>query len=137
MNWGKGLVIGLVMFMSFITILVVLMFRSAEDSFDKNYYEKGLAFDIDYQKKQQVITDNAAPIIAYNDKMITITFKDVDSGQINFKKPSNQSDDRYINFTKNVVNISRKSILNGEWKVVLTWTANKKQYLYEQSIYLQ
>jgi nitrogen fixation protein FixH len=137
MNWGKGLVIGLVMFMSFITILVVLMFRSAEDSFDKNYYEKGLAFDIDYQKKQQVITDNATPIIAYNDELITITFKDMDSGQVNFKKPSNQSDDRYINFTKNVVNISRKSILNGEWKVVLTWTANKKQYLYEQSIYLK
>jgi len=136
MNWGKGLVIGLGLFMSFIVFLVVMMLNSPEDSFDKNYYEKGLAYDTDYQKKQNVISDKVEPSITYNDELITIIFKAVDSGQVNFKKPSNKSEDRLINFTGNVVNISRKSILNGEWKVVLTWTAHKKDYLFEQSIYL-
>ncbi len=136
MNWGKGLVVGLALFMSFITILVVMMFRSAEDSFDKNYYEKGLAYDVDYQKKQQVIKDQATPVISYNDQLITIKFVAADTGQVYFKKPSNKAEDKLINFTGKEVNISRREILNGEWKIVLTWTADQKSYLFEKSIYL-
>ena len=56
MNWGKGLVIGLGLFMSFIVFLVVMMLNTPEDSFDKNYYEKGLAYDLDYQKKSRPIS---------------------------------------------------------------------------------
>jgi hypothetical protein len=137
MNWGKGLVIGLVLFMSFITILVVLMFRSAEDSFDKDYYEKGLAYDVEYQQKQQVITDQAEPTISYNDEVLSITFKAADSGQINFKRPSSKKEDKVINFTDNEVNIKRKELLNGEWKIILKWTYDQKNYLYEKSIFLQ
>ena len=137
MNWGKGLVIGLVLFMSFITILVVLMFRSAEDSFDKDYYEKGLAYDVEYQQKQQVITDQAEPTISYNDEVLSITFKAADSGQINFKRPSSKKEDKVINFTDNELNINRKELLNGEWKIILKWTYNQKNYLYEKSIFLQ
>lgn len=137
MNWGKGLVIGLVLFMSFITILVVLMFRSAEDSFDKDYYEKGLAYDVEYQQKQQVITDQAEPTISYNDEVLSITFKAADSGQINFKRPSSKKEDKVINFTDNEVNINRKELLNGEWKIILKWTYDQKNYLYEKSIFLQ
>jgi hypothetical protein len=137
MNWGKGLVIGLVLFMSFITILVVLMFRSAEDSFDKDYYEKGLAYDVEYEQKQQVITDQAEPTISYNDEVLSITFKAADSGQINFKRPSSKKEDKVINFTDNEVNIKRKELLNGEWKIILKWTYDQKNYLYEKSIFLQ
>lgn len=137
MNWGKGLVIGLVLFMSFITILVVLMFRSAEDSFDKDYYEKGLAYDVEYEQKQQVITDQAEPTISYNDEVLSITFKAADSGQINFKRPSSKKEDKVINFTDNEVNINRKELLNGEWKIILKWTYDQKNYLYEKSIFLQ
>jgi hypothetical protein len=137
MNWGKGLVIGLVLFMSFITILVVLMFRSAEDSFDKDYYEKGLAYDVEYQQKQQVITDQAEPTISYNDEVLSITFKAADSGQINFKRPSSKKEDKVINFTDNELNINRKELLNGEWKIILKWTYNQKNYLYEKNIFLQ
>jgi hypothetical protein len=137
MNWGKGLVIGLVLFMSFITILVVLMFRSAEDSFDKDYYEKGLAYDVEYEQKQQVITDQAEPTISYNDEVLSITFKAADSGQINFKRASSKKEDKVINFTDNEVNIKRKELLNGEWKIILKWTYDQKNYLYEKSIFLQ
>lgn len=137
MNWGKGLVISLVLFMSFITILVVLMFRSAEDSFDKDYYEKGLAYDVEYQQKQQVITDQAEPTISYNDEVLSITFKAADSGQINFKRPSSKKEDKVINFTDNEVNINRKELLNGEWKIILKWTHNQKNYLCEKNIFLQ
>ena len=137
MNWGKGLVIGLVLFMSFITILVVLMFRSAEDSFDKDYYEKGLAYDVEYEQKQQVITDKAEPTISYNDTVLSITFKAAESGQINFKRPSSKKEDKVINFTGNEVNINRKELLNGEWKMIIRWTNNQKIYLFEKSIFLQ
>jgi hypothetical protein len=113
------------------------MFRSAEDSFDKDYYEKGLAYDVEYQQKQQVITDQAEPTISYNDEVLSITFKAADSGQINFKRPSSKKEDKVINFTDNELNINRKELLNGEWKIILKWTYNQKNYLYEKNIFLQ
>ncbi|MDA9555449.1 FixH family protein [Pelobium sp.] len=136
MNWGKGLVIGLIAFMSYITILAIKMLNSNEDSFDKDYYEKGLAYNTEYTQKQQVKIDHAEPIINYNDDVLTINFKTTGSGEIDFKRPSSKTEDKLIKFTGNEVTILRKELLTGEWKVIIHWTNKHKTYLYEQSIYL-
>ena len=136
MNWGKGLIIGLVAFMTFISVLVIQMFRTAEDSFDKDYYEKGLTYDIDYQQKQQVINDKATPNILQTDDFISIKFTSVDSGTVNFKRPSDSKKDQIFFFDNANVLIPRPSLEKGEWKIIIHWTANQKKYLYETNMYM-
>ena len=60
MNWGTKLVIGMGLFMAFIITLVVFMMRSGSDDLvDKDYYQKGIEYDKEYTRKNQVQQDQA------------------------------------------------------------------------------
>lgn len=137
MNWGKGLVLGLGLMMSFITVLVVMMFRSPDDSFDKNYYEKGLAYDDEYTQKQQVIKDAATPVIKLEDEQIVLQFKAIDSGKVTLQRPSDHLMDLNFSIDKPQSFISTKKLLKGEWKVITQWNYQSKKYLYEQNLFIQ
>lgn len=137
MNWGKGIIIGLVLFMSFIVVLVVLMFRSPDDAFDKKYYEKGLAFNDTYNQKQNVIDEKVEPQFLLSLKTLQINFSGVQSGQINFTRPSNHLLDTVVNINRDTVNIPIKNLTTGQWHLILKWKNRHKDYLFEKDIFIQ
>lgn len=137
MNWGKGLVIGLAAFMLFITILVIKMLNAAEDSFDKDYYEKGINYDKDYLLKQQVLTDHANPQITQEPNTININLQAADSLKVTFKRPSSSEKDKIFYYYTTLVKIPKTDITKGEWKLILHWYANQKEYLFEQNLFVQ
>ncbi len=40
MNWGKGIITGMIIFMLFILSMCIYMFRMPADEYDHQYYEK-------------------------------------------------------------------------------------------------
>lgn len=137
MNWGKGLVIGLASFMLFITVLVIKMYKSAEeDSFDKDYYEKGLHYDVEYQQKQQVITDHVQPIIKQTDDFVNINLVAVDSGTVNFKRPADSKKDQLFSINKTETQIPKSGLEKGEWQIVIQWKVGAKKYLYQKNLFM-
>lgn len=136
MNWGKGLVIGLGLFMSFVIFLVVMMFQAPDDSFDKDYYEKGLAYDKQYNQKKQVITDHATPEIKLEEDSFYILFSALDSGKLNMIRPSDHLEDKEFALVNSKTAINTKNIKKGEWKLVLEWNASGKEYLFEQNLFI-
>lgn len=136
MNWGKGLVIGLAAFMLFITVLVVQMFRTAEDSIETDYYEKGLHYDVDYNQMQQVITDKAQPIVTQTNEFVNVKFVEVDSGAINFKRPSDSKKDQIFSFDKKEVQFPKSDFEKGEWKLIIRWTVGAKKYLSQTNLFM-
>ncbi len=73
MNWGTKLIIGTALLMSFIITLAVLMIRNDSDDFiDANYYEKGIEYDKDYERKNQLIEDKAEPKISPRSSIVMI-----------------------------------------------------------------
>ena len=77
MNWGTKLLIGMGLFMAFIITLAVLMIKSGSDDLvDKDYYQKGIEYDKDYERKSQMQKDQAEPEISIGES-IRIIFKNV------------------------------------------------------------
>lgn len=138
MNWGIKLMIGMLCFMSFIIVLAVLMFNSKTDALvDTDYYEKGLAYDQDYQRKEQVNADNAAPEITITDGFLFLTFKDKAAGNLTLVRSSDKQMDRKTAIqtdTLNRVKVPLKGIANGQWRMIVAWSTNGKAYLNEQEI---
>jgi hypothetical protein len=137
MNWGTKLVIGMGLFMSFIITLAVLMIRSeSDDLVDVNYYEKGIEYDKDYIRKNQLITDKAEPEISVSDQL-TIIFKSPAKGSIRFIHPSDKTKDNTLSIdsgSDNQVQIPLNEYRKGHWKVSIEWKSNEKSYLYEKDI---
>jgi hypothetical protein len=74
MNWGKAVIIILLTFVLFISGLSYFMFRAPIDDYDHRYYEKGLTFDADYIREQQVSKDHAQPVIIVSADSLGFTF---------------------------------------------------------------
>lgn len=137
MNWGTKLIIGMALFMSFIITLAVLMIRSdSDDLVDANYYEKGIEYDKDYDRKSQLIKDHAEPEISVNE-LLKITFKSPAVGNIRLIHPSDKTMDSTMNFNSGTgiqVEFPLANFRKGHWKVSLEWTSSGKSYLYDKNI---
>lgn len=137
MNWGTKLILGMAVFMSFIITLVVLMVRSnSDDLVDANYYEKGIEYNKDYERKRQLIEDQAEPEINVNNQL-KIIFKNPAEGNIRFIHPSDKTKDSTLNFNSGSgleVEFPINNFRKGHWKVSMEWKSNGKSYLYDKNI---
>lgn len=140
MNWGTKLVIGMLCFMSMIVVLGVLMVTSQNDTLVENdYYEKGIHYDTDYNKKEQVKVDHAEPLFTIEADSMLITFKKQAEGTIKFIRASDKTMDRLYRLNTNALNQLRlpiKTKAKGLWKLRLDWNSEGRNFLYEKEVML-
>ena len=140
MNWGKGIIIGMGAFMTFIIVMGVYMFKSSTGDYDRQYYEKGLAYDSVYVKEKQVITDKAQPRISLEKDMMYITFAAIANGTARFERPSDPTLDKVVAFKTydlNEIAIPLEKFTQGQWQVTFEWKSSGKKYLYQREMYLR
>lgn len=136
MNWGKGIVIGLVVFVVFITTMGIKMFGQPDDV-DHQYYEKGLEFDADYNREKQVMTDGLQPTISFTDNLMRVKFARPLRCKITLMRPSDRRMDKTINLasnTDNIIDISTAHLSKGPWQLTFEWADHHKKYLYNQEV---
>ena len=140
LNWGKGLIIGMAMFMLFIIALGVTIFSQKTDDYDHDYYEKGLEFNHDYDREHQVVVDNAKPVLKIDGQILDVTFVAEAKGNVRFIRPSDSKMDKQLKFESNtngLVNLPLAQFEKGRWQLVFEWNSRGKQYLYQQEIFVQ
>ena len=126
--------------MLFILGMCVYMFRMPADEYDHQYYEKGLSFNKDCDRAQQVYKDHAQPVINQVGDHLIIQFKTPVSGKVTFIRPSNKASDKAFQLKSgedNKVAILLTSVQKGQWQVMLEWENEHKSYLYQQEIYIK
>jgi hypothetical protein len=137
MNWGTKLVIGMGLFMAFIITLVVFMMRSdSDDLVDKDYYQKGIEYDKEYTQKNRVYQDKSEPYI-YVEDSLKIIFQKPAIGSIRFIHRSDNKNDRTLNMETRENNefvFPLNEISKGNWKLILEWKSEGKEYLFEKNI---
>ncbi|WP_158534881.1 FixH family protein [Mucilaginibacter hurinus] len=137
MNWGKGLITGMAIFMLFILTLVIKMFNQPVDDYDREYYEKGLAYDSTYNKEKQVVTDKATPALSVANDYVQLQFVAPANVQLLFTRPSDRKMDVIFTLDTdkyNRVKIPLNGLTAGQWLLTIDWESYKKQYLYKQQI---
>jgi hypothetical protein len=140
MNWGSKLIIGMFCFMSMIVVFGVLMVRSKSDALvDTDYYEKGILYDAEYNKKRNVKQDHAEPIFEVTKDSLILTFAKPAEGKIKFIRMSNKNLDRAVSLQTESMNQAKFPILDkprGLWKLQLDWQSADKAYIYEKEVML-
>ncbi|MGZ3763810.1 MAG: FixH family protein [Mucilaginibacter sp.] len=140
MNWGKGIIIGMAVFVLFIVGMCIYMVASPTDDFDHQYYEKGLSFNHDYDREEQVTKDHAEPIIRLNNQNIDLKFVQPVKGTVTFMRPSSTVSDKVYALNSgnnNEIDIPIEPLAAGKWQLVFEWTSNNKAYLYQQEVFVK
>lgn len=143
-NWGTGIVIAIVCFISFILYLVISMITQPEFNHDlvvEDYYGQELQFqaDLDHEENAKTLKTNVK--WEKTDTGIVIQFpNDLDykliKGNMFLYRPSNKQLDFEIPISLSNHNllIPDKRLLDGRWNIKIDWQYNQKAYLYKTEI---
>ncbi|WP_413668297.1 FixH family protein [Mucilaginibacter sp. Mucisp86] len=140
MNWGKGIIMGMAIFMLFILSMCIYMFNVPVDDYDHQYYEKGMSFNKDHNREEQVIKDHAEPVITQQGDRLSIAFSMPATGRISFMRPSDKTQDKAFQFNNGAgktASISLKDMAKGPWQLILEWESCHKAYLYHKEVFIK
>ena len=127
------------LFMAFIIAMATKMIISGgdDDLVEKDYYEKGLAYDKVYNLKTDAVTDSVIPDIAATQNGRIISFKSPVTYKLVCKRPSDSKLDRVFegqSLEGDSLSIPRNQLRSGPWNMYLSFNAGGKDYLVEREI---
>ncbi len=143
-NWGTGIVIAFVLFISFIMYFVINMNLNKKYNHDlvtEDYYQEELLHqnEIDKVDNAKELKENVS--WKKTDNGILISFpKDLDfkniTGKVLLYRPSNKKLDFEIpiSLSDNYLLIPKTELLDGRWNIKVDWKYDGELYLYKESI---
>ena len=144
LNWGTGIVIAFVGFISFIMYFVITMNTDKaldHDLVTEDYYKEELEFqnDIDKENNSKSLTENLTWKKTKDGVIITFPQSlEINSitGKVFLYRPSNKQFDfeTDISLSNHNLLIPDKRLLDGRWNIKVDWQYNGKSYLYKKEI---
>lgn len=145
-NWGTGIIIAIIAFMSFILFFVVKMSSNKKYSYDlvsDNYYQKELLYqqEIDATQNAAKLKENIT--LKRTTEGLLIYFpKDLSSDEIKGKvflyRPSNKQLDFEIPISSSntYLLVPEERLLDGRWNIIIKWKIKDKDYLFKEELNL-
>jgi hypothetical protein len=146
LNWGTGIVIAIIAFMSFIMYFVISMSTGKSYNHDlvsEKYYQNELEYQtsIDATKNAKGLKENIKVIKAseglkiyfpteFNPKEIT--------GKVFLYRPSNKQLDFEIpiSLSNTYLLVPEKRLLGGRWNITVSWNYKNTAYLFQKELTL-
>lgn len=142
MNWGKGITIFMLAFMTFIGSMVYIAFTKNADLVRDDYYENELAFDQTKDEKANYTALENPIHIEKNELGVNFIYPSEmnaeKGGKIAFYRPDQKKYDCEFEIQMSEDHIQRLAYSNfrdGYYDVSIRWTdANDKTYIFESNI---
>ena len=144
-NWGTGIVIGMLAFISFIMYFVVTMMSSSDYDHDlvvEDYYKAELHYQQDIDAQENAFALNEQISFERRGGSLIIIFPegiDLENtmGTVSLYRPSNKKLDFSIPFSEiksSEFEIPADQLVNGRWNVKVTWKNDEKEFMYKTEI---
>lgn len=143
-NWGTGIVIAFVLFITFILGLVYIMSTDSNYEYDlvaEDYYKDELEYQqrIDMLNNAKELSENVK--ISKTAEGVSVVFpkniqQDSIKGSIKLYRPSNRILDKelVISLNHHTQFISKEDLIGGRWDIHVEWSVADKTYLFKESI---
>jgi hypothetical protein len=143
-NWGKGIVVGMIAFMSFILYMVITMSTDKKyhhDLVTESYYAKEMAYqtEIDAEtntnnlkEKIESTKSKEGWLLSFPSELNPAKI----TGNVFLYRPSNQKLDFDFPLVLSGSNllIPDKQMVGGRWNITIEFEYNGKEYLYKKPI---
>lgn len=140
MNWGKGIVIGMSLFIVFILVLVIGLMSHRVDLQSEDYYQKEINYESELQAmRNSSELENKIEVIEQKD-FIVIQIPsegEFDKIRVELIRPDDNKLDQTFNIqnTKSYL-IDRNKLVKGQYNIEIYYSYNGKDCLQKQNIYI-
>ena len=138
MNWGKGIIIAMGAFMSFILFMVFTLMSKSTDLESEDYYKK----EIEYEQEMNALINVSqlkvhAKIDLTEEYVVVVlpTKEQVSNVQIALFRPDNKKKDKLLNENNSkTIMIAKNTLLKGRYNVAIKYEINGKKILQKEEI---
>lgn len=138
MNWGKGIIIGMGLFMSFIITLVVIMMRQDIDLVQEDYYQKELEYNKQYEAESNYMSAKDSIWMELSSDNLYLHFPEVfQTGKTSVQliRPNDKSMDLVLSLEAlETVKIPLKGMAKGNFNCKVSGVHQGKPYEMNQLI---
>ncbi len=140
MNWGKGIVIALTLFIGFISFLVVKIMSQEVDLVSEDYYKQEIDYEARIQKEQNGLNNAAKIELIDQEAYVVVQLPDSSSLTnvvLNLKRPNDKKLDKSfkIEGTKTFM-LPKSSLEKGKYELTIEYTINGEECLMKKVIKL-
>ncbi|HKB85727.1 MAG TPA: FixH family protein [Ignavibacteriaceae bacterium] len=141
-NWGTGILLSIIVFMSILIVLVYVFMSQDVDLVTKDYYSKELRYQKQIDKINNTNLTGKEVGISYLNNTVQLVFPDSvftrkAAGTVYFYRPSGSKKDFSIPLTvsdRNEQYINTGKLDKGLWKIKVEWGMDGQDYYSEKSI---
>lgn len=137
MNWGKGIVIGMATFMTFIIVLVVGLMTNRVDLESEDYYKREINYQQEITAQENANKLESKIEIISNKEFVIVKVPEGDFSKIemHLSRPNDQKMDKLfkIEGTKSFL-IDKKELEKGLYTVELSYMVDNKPCLQKESV---
>ncbi len=137
MNWGKGIVIGMATFMTFIIVLVVGLMTNRVDLESEDYYKREINYQQEITAQENANKLESKIEIISNNEFVIVKVPEGDFSKIemHLSRPNDQKMDKLfkIEGTKSFL-INKKDLEKGLYTVELSYLVDNKPCLQKESV---
>ncbi|HZW77372.1 MAG TPA: FixH family protein [Flavobacteriaceae bacterium] len=144
-NWGGGLVIGMVLFIGFILYFVIQIMTNKKYEFElvtEDYYSKEMVFQDElnasrnsYDLKENIVSKRTREGLVFTFPK-GYDYSKID-GTINIYRPSNSrlDFDMPLRLTDSAFVVPADKLVEGRYSAIVTWNYDGKTYRYKNDLY--
>jgi hypothetical protein len=138
MNWGKGIIIAMGAFMSFILFMVFTLMSKSTDLESEDYYKKEIEYEQEMNalKNASQLKENAKIDLTEEYVVVVLPTKEqVSNVQIALFRPDNKKKDKLLNENNSkTIMIAKNTLLKGRYNVAIKYEINGKKILQKEEI---
>lgn len=146
-NWGKGIVLAFLLFMSFILYFVFEVQGNSKYDNElvvEEYYKHDAHYSDEYTKIQNADNLKEKPIISNTAAGVTIVFPNTFipeniKGNVSLYRPSAKHLDfeHPLKLSESKLLIPKAEFVGGNWDMTLSWNYQGKDYITKQKLYIK
>ncbi len=144
-NWGTGLVVGIVLFMSFILIMVYNMVQVDFDLVEDDYYPQAIVYQNKIEKRQAAEALSKPVLIQQTKDSVRVAFQDFFNpmelkANIWFYRPSLEDKDIQLTVepsNSRIVRLPKSNFIPGHYTVKIDYQHLGVSYYQETKVYIK
>lgn len=143
-NWGTGIVIFFIIFISLAVSFIVFSFRQKQDLVDEDYYQKGAAYSVQMaiNQRSEIYSDSVRVYVAGEFVQVDLCKSlsvNIDSINLVFFRPSDKDLDFSCALDLNPdteIKVARSNLANGRYLVKLNWQMDGNAFMLQKQLFV-
>jgi len=142
MNWGKGITIAIIAFMTFIVVLIVNLMSKNVDLEYEDYYMREVSYSDRITAESNGLPFVRTTRVQFTEDALVILLPDdfpaVDSGLVHFYRPDNAGADVRMELTNEKEQFFPIRLFkSGRYEIRMEWIGDGKPYFLKKTVFVQ